>query len=288
MTCNKLFPLIIFAMFSLFSAPILGQAAEVPSTLNYQGTLTDNVGQPFNGTTDMTFKLYTTLSGGTEFWSETQNLTVTNGHFSVVLGSSNPLDTSKFTGVTFIGITVGNKEEMVPRQQLTSVAYAFKAGDAGTVIPSGVIVMWKGSVSNIPEGWALCNGQNGTPDLRDRFVIAAGSNYPVGTPPGGSATKNLAHVHTGPSHTHTGPSHTHSVSGNTDYYNLTTDKVEVGSGEYVASDDYVNHLHSISLTSGASGTGNTGASGTGNTGSAGSNSQDIMPPYFALAFIMKL
>ncbi|MDR0873366.1 MAG: hypothetical protein LBN27_07875 [Prevotellaceae bacterium] len=37
--------------------------------------------------------------------------------------------------------------------------------------PAGVIVMWSGSPTNIPEGWKLCNGQNGTPDLRGRFIV---------------------------------------------------------------------------------------------------------------------
>lgn len=40
-------------------------------------------------------------------------------------------------------------------------------------IPAGTIVMWSGSIASIPAGWFFCNGQNGTPDLRDRFVIAA-------------------------------------------------------------------------------------------------------------------
>jgi len=40
-------------------------------------------------------------------------------------------------------------------------------------VPSGIIVMWHGSISTIPEGWALCNGSNGTPDLRDRFIVGA-------------------------------------------------------------------------------------------------------------------
>jgi hypothetical protein len=43
----------------------------------------------------------------------------------------------------------------------------------GTTIPSGVIVMWSGSIAIIPSGWALCNGSNGTPDLRDRFIVGA-------------------------------------------------------------------------------------------------------------------
>jgi hypothetical protein len=40
-------------------------------------------------------------------------------------------------------------------------------------IPSGTIAMWKGSIATIPSGWVLCNGANGTPDLRDRFVACA-------------------------------------------------------------------------------------------------------------------
>lgn len=47
----------------------------------------------------------------------------------------------------------------------------------GSPIPVGVIMMWSGTVNNIPGGWALCNGTNGTPDLRDRFIVAAGGSY---------------------------------------------------------------------------------------------------------------
>lgn len=54
--------------------------------------------------------------------------------------------------------------------------------------PAGIITMWSGSTSNIPTGWALCNGQNGTPDLRDRFIVGAGSGYTVGETGRGSNT----------------------------------------------------------------------------------------------------
>src|SRR5690606_19276216 len=40
------------------------------------------------------------------------------------------------------------------------------------LVPAGTIVMWHGN--NIPAGWAECNGTNGTPDLRGRFIVAAG------------------------------------------------------------------------------------------------------------------
>lgn len=41
------------------------------------------------------------------------------------------------------------------------------------VVPSGVIAMWSGSIATIPTGWVFCDGNNGTPDLRNRFVICA-------------------------------------------------------------------------------------------------------------------
>ncbi len=47
-------------------------------------------------------------------------------------------------------------------------------------IPSGGIIMWSGSIGAIPVGYYLCNGSNGTPDLRDRFVVGSGSTYAVG------------------------------------------------------------------------------------------------------------
>lgn len=57
-------------------------------------------------------------------------------------------------------------------------------------VPSGVIVLWSGASGAIPEGWALCNGTNGTPDLRDRFVLGAGGRYSVGAR-GGEETHKL-------------------------------------------------------------------------------------------------
>ena len=64
----------------------------------------------------------------------------------------------------------------------------------------GMIILWSGSVASIPSGWALCNGSNSTPDLRNNFVVGAGDTYaPDDT--GGGAT----HTHTGTTngHTHT-------------------------------------------------------------------------------------
>ena len=61
-----------------------------------------------------------------------------------------------------------------------STKVATTAYVANNAIPSGGIIIWSGSSSAIPSGWYLCNGANGTPDLRNRFVVGAGSTYAVG------------------------------------------------------------------------------------------------------------
>jgi microcystin-dependent protein len=70
-------------------------------------------------------------------------------------------------------------------------------------IPIGGIIMWSGTTSDIPAGWALCNGvaSNGLtpPDLRDRFIVGAGSAYsPKAT--GGATSHTLAATNL-PTHT---------------------------------------------------------------------------------------
>ena len=63
----------------------------------------------------------------------------------------------------------------------------------GKLVPSGVILMWSGSTDTIPAGWALCNGQDGTPDLTDRFILGAGKTYQPGATGGAAtATPNVA------------------------------------------------------------------------------------------------
>ncbi len=65
---------------------------------------------------------------------------------------------------------------------------------------TGFITLWYGDLNNIPESWALCNGENGTPDLRNDFVVGAGDTYAVGAN-GGNINHN--HTFTGDGHSHT-------------------------------------------------------------------------------------
>lgn len=70
-----------------------------------------------------------------------------------------------------------------------------------------IIGLWLGALENIPKGWYACDGQNGTPDLRDRYIKIAGSLAQVGAM-GGSNT----HVHAQQLHTHSTQPHTHSAT----------------------------------------------------------------------------
>lgn len=119
-------------------------------------------------------------------------------------------------------------------------------------VPSGFIGMWSGT--EIPTGWYLCNGENGTPDLRDRFILGAGTKYAVGGS-GGSETITLTVDQM--------PSHNHSISGN-----------DVGA--YGGS----------TARNATAGLANIGT--TVYTNSVGSSQpHNNMPPYYVLAFIMK-
>jgi len=97
-------------------------------------------------------------------------------------------------------------------------------------VPIGGIVAWSGSIVSIPARFVLCNGLNGTPDLRDKFLVGAGSTYAVGAS-GGSVNHN--HPFTGDGHFHTlltapvisagtdysAQLHTESITGTTDNTN---------------------------------------------------------------------
>ena len=77
---------------------------------------------------------------------------------------------------------------------LTWGAVAAANVPSGVITPIGGIVMWRGALGAIPSGYQLCNGTNGTPDLRNRFVVGAGSAYSVGAT-GGAATVTPTHTH---------------------------------------------------------------------------------------------
>jgi len=147
---------------------------------------------------------------------------------------------------------------------------------------SGMIMMWSGSIASIPSGWVLCNGSNGTPDLRDRFIVGASqdSSGQARTNITGSLTQTggskdaivVSHNHTATStSTVTDPGHAHTFSADT------TPGQDPLIGN-VAGSNYNTNTATTGITVSTSTTVNS-------TGSSGTNAN--LPPYYALAFIMK-
>ena len=105
--------------------------AEIPYTINYQGYLVTAAGDPVSGQVPMRFSLYANEPDLTPLWTETQTVTVDNGVYSVVLGAVNTdLKLLPFDVPYYLGVTVRTDQEMLPRQKLTSVGYAFRTRDA--------------------------------------------------------------------------------------------------------------------------------------------------------------
>ena len=72
------------------------------------------------------------------------------------------------------------------------------APTSAPAIPSGGIILWSGSTGSVPSGWYLCDGTNGTPDLRNSFIVGAGNTYAVGATGGTADAIVVSHTHTAP------------------------------------------------------------------------------------------
>ena len=108
-------------------------AFAVPQLINYQGRLTDDAGTPVNNTLAFIFTMYNAPSAGSVLWSETQNVSINNGVYNVLLGSVTPIPASAFDGDgVYLGINVDSDGEMTPRQRIASVGYSYRAGSVDT------------------------------------------------------------------------------------------------------------------------------------------------------------
>ncbi len=147
------------------------------------------------------------------------------------------------------------------------------------VMPSGLICMWSGS--EVPKGWYLCDGTNGTPDLRNRFIVGAGSNYTIGNTGGSdkvTVTKNQL------------PAHTHNIKIHGDVSEYNTNKCDSdGTGDThgyvlgthggtsklcIPGEDYNTQDLSYDFT-------------IETMANSGGEAIENRPPYYALAYIMK-
>jgi hypothetical protein len=159
---------------------------------------------------------------------------------------------------------------------------------SGSWVPTGTILMWSGQENQIPAGWALCNGSNGTPDLRSRFLVGAGS--------GGSPAYSAGQTGEPDQHSHNldippaafgttgGGGHTHTVPGSwykrdvgyaavkrNDWSLLDVGGQEARNAQVQYSGD---HSHSVTVDYGPLSTTNSG--------------DNNRPKWYAICFIMKL
>ena len=122
-------------------------------------------------------------------------------------------------------------------------------------IPSGMIMIWSGAANAIPSGFTLCDGNNSTPDLRDRFVVGAQNAYSVGATGGAdSVTLTVSQI----------PSHNHSV----------TFPITAPQGGLVSNNQFGCNHNSSGMTRTSSSVG-------------GGGSHENRPPYYALCYVMK-
>lgn len=246
----------------------------------------DNTGVPLNGGL-----LYTYQAGSTTPLATYTDIngTVANAN-PIVLDASGRLANEvwltygvnyKFVLKNSAGSTIGTYDNIYG---IVGVQTA-----VGTTIPLGVITLWYGSIGSVPTGWYLCDGANGTPDLRDKFVVAAGSTYAVAATGGSANSVVVSHDHTYSSTTGSSGSATGSVTGGVagDFGPFSS-----ATGVFATSDGVGNRPQ------GAGGTGSSRTatltipththtvSGTTTTaGVSGTNAN--LPPYYALAYIMK-
>ena len=266
-------------------------AQSAPSLVNYQGKLTDAGGNPLpNGLYGVAFRIWNkkaaTDSGNLLIWGQEYNVAVQNGVFNVILGSAGgtPVtnaavldigfafgESERFIGLTVTrstnGTVIAGASEVVPRQQVLSSPYAFNG------VPKGAVIMWSGSLATIPSGWSLCDGSNGTPDLRDRFVLGAGGQSPVAGSGGSTTHSHAAGSFASQAHTHTVP---YTGWGEGPHYN------DTHSGWLVT------HSHHDPIQLAVAANENTTSSSGGAAISGVSAPASSLPPFYTLAFIIKL
>ena len=151
--------------------------------------------------------------------------------------------------------------------QVATTAFVINNG-----VPSGCILLWSGSIISVPSGWYLCDGTNGTPNLTDKFIVGAGSTYNVANIGGSANAVVVSHNHTA---NVTDPGHSHTI---------------VDSQVNTRTNPFFNWVGTGGASVGVTGAG-TNANTTGitvgisTTGVSGTDAN--LPPYYALAYIMK-
>ena len=200
---------------------------------------------------------------------------------NAILKIRSPDNTSWITFMTLDGAT---SEYTIPPLRLEGVtATATQINTASThYVPTGGIIMWSGSVLNIPTGWALCDGTGNTPNLQDRFVVGAGQTYAAGDTGGAnSVALSIANM---PAHNHSASSSSSSSVYDPGHSHVFAGVVpSSGEGRSDRTSAPVNKATSTATTGISVSTSTSTTIGYKGSGTAHEN----RPPYYAVAYIMK-
>lgn len=247
---------------------------------------------------DVTFPLATTLVDGL---MSKENVIQVDSNKTDILSAKTTLGDVAMTtsaqtvkgAINELDADIGNKSTLITtnktnlvnavnetKEQINSLDAEFDAHKANNtaheVIPKGLISMWSGLISAIPNGWVLCNGQNGTPNLTDRFIMGATADATINKT-GGQNTVTLA-VNQIPSHNHNGSTnstgaHNHEIELSS---SIANDHARVSRGNTnisgtCSTGDAGNHAHTLNIDS-----------------TGGGQAHENRPAYYTLAFIMKV
>ena len=183
--------------------------------------------------------------------------------------------------VSFFGANSGNQPNRVdsdftynPSTNTLKVGNIVDSSGNASAFVTGMIILWYGNTGNIPGGWVLCDGNNSTPDLRDRFVIGAGNPDHTPGSTGGSNSVTLSEANL-PSHRHFVVSNSLGGQNRTNSNVSANNQVRKGTGAG-------NLFESYNLAS----TGSEAAAGRSSAVGSGTPF-DNRPLYHALCYIMK-
>tara|TARA_B100002019_G_C21257983_1_gene595044 strand:- start:721 stop:1695 length:975 start_codon:yes stop_codon:yes gene_type:complete len=215
-------------------------------------------------------------------WINTSDANV--GSASNVGTNENATDADQY--VTFVAAKTGNNpirvDEGIKYNPSTNVltvgSLSLSGASSGGVVPSGAIILWSGAANQVPSGWHLCDGQNSTPDLRNRFVVGASlsGGYAVDATGGSADAILVEHSHGAGTYTaDTDGNHNHNYDHNQSSTSLDNDEsnqtIYPNQSQDTTSSNG-DHTHTISGISGSAGQSGTNAN---------------LPPYYALCYIMK-
>ncbi len=246
-----------------------------------------NAGSSINGTSNRSVQVLT------EGQTEVSGFVYDSIYLDVYLNGNklNPL--TDFIAETGSSITL--TEPAHAGDVIDCVAYgtfAVVRGAGGSTgwggTPIGTIAMWAGQLSNIPQGWMPCDGIDGRPDLRNRFVVGAGDLYAAGST-GGFLNATL------PTHTHeliqsrsvatgttdTAGEHTHTSQGNGAPNGGGAGSAYTSGGNSphtINAGGSHSHTFTLDIQGGVSGLNSAGEDPTGKN----------LPPYYALMYIIKI